>query len=89
MSVAPSNSRGFRQPKAQDHAGSYVNVVNGSSNADVPAPYISFSSAWVLDDSCVVERDLSKSAMGKVKDVNSISNLRTLLMDEGFSDVKL
>nr|GFC85010.1 RNA-directed DNA polymerase, eukaryota [Tanacetum cinerariifolium] len=41
------------------------------------------------DDSCVVKRDLSKYAMGKVKDVNSIPNLRTLLMDEGFSDVKL
>nr|GEX03940.1 RNA-directed DNA polymerase, eukaryota [Tanacetum cinerariifolium] len=37
----------------------------------------------------VVERDLSKYAMGKVKDVNSIPNLRSLLMDEGFSDVKL
>nr|GEV47970.1 RNA-directed DNA polymerase, eukaryota [Tanacetum cinerariifolium] len=30
-----------------------------------------------------------KYAMGKVKDVNSIPNLRTLLMDEGFFDVKL
>nr|GEV25113.1 RNA-directed DNA polymerase, eukaryota [Tanacetum cinerariifolium] len=30
-----------------------------------------------------------KYALGKVKDVNSIPNLRTLLMDEGFSDVKL
>nr|GEX25498.1 RNA-directed DNA polymerase, eukaryota [Tanacetum cinerariifolium] len=41
------------------------------------------------NDSCVVERDLSKYAMGKVKDVNSIPNLLTLLMDEGFFDVKL
>nr|GEW01818.1 RNA-directed DNA polymerase, eukaryota [Tanacetum cinerariifolium] len=30
-----------------------------------------------------------KYAMGKVKDVNYIPNLRTLLMDEGFFDVKL
>nr|GFA36525.1 RNA-directed DNA polymerase, eukaryota [Tanacetum cinerariifolium] len=50
---------------------------------------ISSTSALVLDDSCVVERDLSKYAMGKVKDVNSIPNLRNLLMDEGFFDVKL
>nr|GEV38034.1 RNA-directed DNA polymerase, eukaryota [Tanacetum cinerariifolium] len=89
MHAAPSNSMGFRQPKAQDYVGSYVNVVNGSSFVDVPGPYISSTSALVLDDSCVVERDLSKYAMGKVKDVNSIPNLRTLLMDEGFSDVKL
>nr|GEZ87934.1 RNA-directed DNA polymerase, eukaryota [Tanacetum cinerariifolium] len=86
--AAPSNSTSFRQPKAQDHAGSYVNVVNGSSTAAVPSPYISSASALVLDDSCVVERYLSKYAMGKVKDVNSILNLRTLLMDEGFFDVK-
>nr|GEX22375.1 RNA-directed DNA polymerase, eukaryota [Tanacetum cinerariifolium] len=87
--AAPSNLTGFRQPKAQDYAGSYVNVVNGSSTVAVPGPYISFTSALVLDDSCVVERDLSKYAVGKVKDVNSIPNLQTLLMDEGFSDVKL
>nr|GFA82072.1 hypothetical protein [Tanacetum cinerariifolium] len=91
MHAAPSNSTGFRQPKAQDHAGSYVNVVNGSSTVvvPVPGPYISSASALVLDDSCVVERDLSKYAMGKVKDVNSILNLRTLLIDESFSGVKL
>nr|GEV34272.1 RNA-directed DNA polymerase, eukaryota, nucleotide-binding alpha-beta plait domain protein [Tanacetum cinerariifolium] len=89
MHVAPSISTGFRQPKAQDHAGSYVNVVNGSSTAAVPGPFISSASALMLDDSCVVKRDLLKYAIGKVKDVNFIPNLRTLLMDEGFSDVKL
>ncbi|GJU31675.1 RNA-directed DNA polymerase, eukaryota, partial [Tanacetum coccineum] len=89
MSAAPSNTSGFRQPKAQGHAGSYVNVVNGYSTAAVSGPVISSASALVLDESCVVERDLSKHAMGKVKDVNSIPNLRTILMDEGFSDVKL
>nr|GEX43140.1 hypothetical protein [Tanacetum cinerariifolium] len=89
MPAAPSHSTGFRQPKAQDHVGSYVNVVNCSSTTAVPGPYISSASALVLDDSCVVERDLSKYAIGKVKDVNSILNLRTLLMDEGFFDVKL
>nr|GEU49965.1 hypothetical protein [Tanacetum cinerariifolium] len=89
MPATPSNSTGFRKPKAQDHAGSYVNVVNGSSTAAVHGPYISSASTLVLDDLCVVERDLSKYAMGKVKDVNSIPNIRTLLMDEGFFDVKL
>nr|GEV31949.1 RNA-directed DNA polymerase, eukaryota [Tanacetum cinerariifolium] len=89
MPAAPSNSMVFRQPKAQDHARSYVNVVNGSSTAAIPGPYISSTSSLVLDDSCVVERDLSKYALGKLKDVNSIPNLRTLLMDEGFSNVKL
>lgn len=43
----------------------------------------------MLNDSCVVECDLTKYAMGKVKDVNSIPNLRTLLTEEGFSVVNL
>nr|GEY01566.1 RNA-directed DNA polymerase, eukaryota [Tanacetum cinerariifolium] len=43
----------------------------------------------VLDDSCVAERDLSNHVMGNVKDVSSISNFRTLIMDEGFSVVNL
>nr|GEV86375.1 RNA-directed DNA polymerase, eukaryota [Tanacetum cinerariifolium] len=51
--------------------------------------YKDMHAAPMLDDLCVVERDLSKYAMGKVKDVNSIPKLWTLLMDEGFSDVKL
>ncbi|GKB53204.1 RNA-directed DNA polymerase, eukaryota [Tanacetum coccineum] len=45
--------------------------------------------ALVLDDSCVVERDLSRYVMGRAKQLNSISNLRTILTKEGFSEVKL
>ncbi|GJR58586.1 RNA-directed DNA polymerase, eukaryota [Tanacetum coccineum] len=74
---------------AQNHVGSYANVVNGYASVAATRPSISSASALVLDDSCVVDCDLSKHAMGKVKDVNSIPNLRALLMDEGFSDVKL
>ncbi|GJV40039.1 RNA-directed DNA polymerase, eukaryota [Tanacetum coccineum] len=36
-----------------------------------------------------VNWDFSKCAMGRVKDFNSISNLQTILADEGFEDVKL
>nr|GEV72766.1 RNA-directed DNA polymerase, eukaryota [Tanacetum cinerariifolium] len=43
----------------------------------------------VLDDSCVAERDLSNHVMGNVKDVSSISKLRTLIMEEGFLVVNL
>ncbi|GJT17571.1 RNA-directed DNA polymerase, eukaryota [Tanacetum coccineum] len=42
-----------------------------------------FLNALVLDDSCVVERDLSCHVMGRVKDINSIPNLRILLAKEG------
>nr|GEZ82787.1 RNA-directed DNA polymerase, eukaryota [Tanacetum cinerariifolium] len=55
----------------------------------IHGPFISSASVLVLDDSCVAERDLSNHVMGNVKDVSSISNLRTLIMEEGFSVVNL
>nr|GEZ56327.1 RNA-directed DNA polymerase, eukaryota, nucleotide-binding alpha-beta plait domain protein [Tanacetum cinerariifolium] len=79
----------FIKAKGQFQTGSYVNVVNGSSSVGVYGPSISSASVLVLDDSCVAEHDLSNHVMGNVKDVNSISNLRTLVMEEGFSVVNL
>ncbi|GKD02335.1 RNA-directed DNA polymerase, eukaryota, nucleotide-binding alpha-beta plait domain protein [Tanacetum coccineum] len=83
------NSAGYRQTKVHATAGSYATAVKGNSPPFVPVTSHSSTPALMLDDSCVIERDLSKHAMGRVKDINSIPNLRTLLMDEGFSDVKL
>nr|GFA50917.1 hypothetical protein [Tanacetum cinerariifolium] len=80
---------GVDQAKGQFQTGSYVNVVNGSFPVGVHGPFISSASVLVLDDSCVAERDLSNHVMGKVKDVSSISNLQTLIMEEGFSVVNL
>ncbi|GKD53039.1 RNA-directed DNA polymerase, eukaryota, nucleotide-binding alpha-beta plait domain protein [Tanacetum coccineum] len=83
------NSAGYRQTKMHATAGSYATAVKGNSQSFVPVTSHSSTPALMLDDSCVIERDLSKHAMGRVKDINSIPNLRTILMDEGFSDVKL
>ncbi|GJV74408.1 RNA-directed DNA polymerase, eukaryota [Tanacetum coccineum] len=47
------------------------------------------SSALVLDDSCVIECDLTCYATGKVKAIESIQNLRNILYNEGFPKVKL
>nr|GEW80401.1 RNA-directed DNA polymerase, eukaryota [Tanacetum cinerariifolium] len=79
----------FIKAKGQFQTGSYVNVVNGSFPVGVHGPSIFSASVLALDDSCVAERDLSNHIMGKVKDVSSISNLRTLIMEEGFSVVNL
>ncbi|GJY73817.1 RNA-directed DNA polymerase, eukaryota [Tanacetum coccineum] len=87
--AASSYPRGVDQTKGQVQSGSYVNVVNGPSLVVAHGPSISSASALVLDDSCVVERDLSNHVMGKVKDVSSISNLRTLITEEGFFVVNL
>nr|GEZ06889.1 hypothetical protein [Tanacetum cinerariifolium] len=87
--AASSYPRGVDQAKGQFQTGSYVNVVNGSFSVGVHGLSISSASVLVLDDSCVAERDLSNHVMGKVKDVSSISNLRTLIMEEGFYVVNL
>nr|GEU59808.1 RNA-directed DNA polymerase, eukaryota [Tanacetum cinerariifolium] len=53
------------------------------------SPLLSSAPALVLNNACIVERDLSKHIMGRVKDFNSIPNLWPLLSAEGFTDVKL
>nr|GEW05057.1 RNA-directed DNA polymerase, eukaryota [Tanacetum cinerariifolium] len=45
--------------------------------------------AIVLDDSCVEDKDLSGALMGKIKDINALSNLYSLLEIEGFDKVNL
>nr|GEZ75136.1 hypothetical protein [Tanacetum cinerariifolium] len=77
-----TNSGVAKQPKV--HIGSYANVASGAQG-----PLISPSSVLVLEDSCLVECDLSRHVMGKVKDLSSIPNLYTILTDEGFSGAKL
>nr|GEU77405.1 hypothetical protein [Tanacetum cinerariifolium] len=68
--------------------GSYVNAVNNSHS--VPqGPVLSSAPALVLDDECLIDCDLSKYLMGKVKEFSSIPNLYTIFRDEGFRDVKL
>ncbi|GJS32565.1 RNA-directed DNA polymerase, eukaryota [Tanacetum coccineum] len=78
-----------RQSKVQDSGGLFVNVVNGTANVAASGIVLSAATALVLDDSCIVDHDLSKHAMGKVKDAHSITNLQTILRDEGFSEVNV
>nr|GEY68408.1 RNA-directed DNA polymerase, eukaryota [Tanacetum cinerariifolium] len=52
------------------------------------SPIVS-SPAIVLDDSCIAKRDFSSSLMGKIKDINAMSNLYCILENEGFENVKL
>ncbi|GJX12486.1 RNA-directed DNA polymerase, eukaryota [Tanacetum coccineum] len=59
-----------------------------SSNTNPNSPIVS-SPAIVLDDSCIVERDFSSSLMGKINDINAMSNLYRILVNEGFKYVKL
>nr|GEX24744.1 hypothetical protein [Tanacetum cinerariifolium] len=63
--------------------------VNGQTPVGVYGPSISPGPAMVLDDSCAMERDWSNNYMGQAKDITSISNLKSLIKDEGFSIVNL
>ncbi|PWA92591.1 hypothetical protein CTI12_AA078410 [Artemisia annua] len=72
----------------QGNVNSYKEVLNGDKNKEGHGP-LSSSPALVLDDSCVVDRDLSCHVMGRVKDICSIPNLLILLAKEGFEHVKL
>ncbi|GJS91413.1 RNA-directed DNA polymerase, eukaryota, nucleotide-binding alpha-beta plait domain protein [Tanacetum coccineum] len=61
---------------AANGASSFASVLKGNPNN---FNHIASSPAMVLDDECVVERDLDNFVMGKVKDFSSINNLRVLL----------
>ncbi|GJX34685.1 putative reverse transcriptase domain-containing protein [Tanacetum coccineum] len=45
--------------------------------------------AMVLDDSCIINHDLENYVMGEVKLFSSINNLRVLLSNEGFTNVRI
>ncbi|GKA45824.1 RNA-directed DNA polymerase, eukaryota, partial [Tanacetum coccineum] len=77
----PRVSPNFRPSNATP---SYISVVKGVSN-----PPFSVSPALVLDDTCVVTRDLGTHVMGEIKQFSSINKLHILLSNEGFSNVKI
>ncbi|GJU31030.1 RNA-directed DNA polymerase, eukaryota [Tanacetum coccineum] len=86
--------RSYSRPSQSTHpykpvntgAPTFASALKGTANLP---PYISSSHALVLDDSCVVSRQLDNYVMGEVKQFSSINNLRVLLSNEGFPNVKL
>ncbi|GJV26924.1 nucleotide-binding alpha-beta plait domain-containing protein [Tanacetum coccineum] len=65
----------------------YMNVVKGQmqprSRDSQAIP------AVVLDDECLLSRDLSKSLLGRVKEFASLANLKMASSNEGFMDIKI
>ncbi|GKA17721.1 RNA-directed DNA polymerase, eukaryota, partial [Tanacetum coccineum] len=86
--------RSYSRPSQSTHpykpvntgAPTFASALKGTANLP---PYISPSPALVLDDSCVVSRELDNYVMGEVKQFSSINNLCVLLSNEGFPNVKL
>ncbi|GJS33116.1 RNA-directed DNA polymerase, eukaryota [Tanacetum coccineum] len=84
--VAPRPTvKSVSRPSANG-ASSFVSVLKGNPNT---INHISTSPAMVLDDECLVERDLDNFVLGEVKDFSSINNLLILLSNEGFQHVRL
>ncbi|GJU59165.1 RNA-directed DNA polymerase, eukaryota [Tanacetum coccineum] len=72
----PVKPLGPSQSNAHGTFGSFVSAARDFPPLIASVAHVSSSPALVLDDSCVVERDLSCHVMGRVKDINSIPNLR-------------
>ncbi|GJX79557.1 nucleotide-binding alpha-beta plait domain-containing protein [Tanacetum coccineum] len=69
-----------------DSGQSYSNVVKGNvlnDNKGNETPVL------VLDDNCLLSKDLSKCLLGRVKEFASLANLRMSLNNEGFMGVKI
>ncbi|GKE18300.1 hypothetical protein Tco_1425877, partial [Tanacetum coccineum] len=78
---------GFQQKKGV--ATSYTSAVNGENSQVRPRNSVSLAPALVLDEECIMERDFSNCAMGRVKAFDSIIKLQSILVDEGFVNVTL
>ncbi|GJR36512.1 RNA-directed DNA polymerase, eukaryota [Tanacetum coccineum] len=70
-----------RPPKT---APSYASAAKG-----ILTPPLSAPPAMVLDDSCSVYHDLENYVIGEIKQFASINNLRVLLANEGFSNMRI
>ncbi|GKE42527.1 nucleotide-binding alpha-beta plait domain-containing protein, partial [Tanacetum coccineum] len=85
-------SRGTFMNSRKDNGGlvgrkSFVNVV--TSNDKVGSGESSDGPVIVLDDECLISKDLSNTLMGRVKEFESLTNLKTALSNEGFVDIRI
>nr|GFA95952.1 RNA-directed DNA polymerase, eukaryota, nucleotide-binding alpha-beta plait domain protein [Tanacetum cinerariifolium] len=69
-------NQGLRQPH-----GSYAKVVNATSPMVNASPLLSSAPALVLDNACIVERDLSKHIMGREASNDFVSDERIVWVD--------
>ncbi|GJU71427.1 RNA-directed DNA polymerase, eukaryota, partial [Tanacetum coccineum] len=89
---------GFKEPNVRPTNGnketrnnSFASVLksNQPNNLSSSNMIHDSSPAIALDDDCLSTNDLSCVAIGKIKDINALSNLSVILNDEGFDDIKI
>nr|GEU55487.1 nucleotide-binding alpha-beta plait domain-containing protein [Tanacetum cinerariifolium] len=84
--VKRGNSRDtYNSNGVKGAANSYAHVVKGSQNSKKDSDS---SPLMVLDDSCLNEKDYSLYLMGKVKDFATLANLKVVVANEGFDNIK-
>ncbi|GJU36876.1 RNA-directed DNA polymerase, eukaryota, reverse transcriptase zinc-binding domain protein [Tanacetum coccineum] len=77
----------------KDHSGfngggnSYVHVVKGQTKSGIRESEV--PPALVLNDECLLSKDLFKSLLRRVKQFISLANLRKAVSNEGFVDIKI
>nr|GEX62741.1 RNA-directed DNA polymerase, eukaryota [Tanacetum cinerariifolium] len=72
--------------RAMGSGNSYINVLKSNN---VVGHLESHSPDIVLDDDCVISKELSYSLMGRVKKFALLTNLKTALLNEGFVDLSV
>nr|GEX77953.1 RNA-directed DNA polymerase, eukaryota, reverse transcriptase zinc-binding domain protein [Tanacetum cinerariifolium] len=70
----------------KDASNSYAHVVKGTQLSKEDTDN---NPSLVLDDPCLNQKDYSLCLMGKVKDIVSLSNLKVVLVNEGFMNIEI
>nr|GEX44447.1 nucleotide-binding alpha-beta plait domain-containing protein [Tanacetum cinerariifolium] len=78
--------RNYTYTDAKGHANSYLHDVKGFLKPNLRNDS---NPVLVLDGSCLNQQDYSYCLLGKVKEFSSLSNLKTVLVCEGFENVKI
>nr|GEZ22479.1 RNA-directed DNA polymerase, eukaryota, reverse transcriptase zinc-binding domain protein [Tanacetum cinerariifolium] len=78
--------RNYTYTDTKGHANSYLHAVKGFQKTNLGNES---NPVLVLDDSCLNQREYSYCLLGKVKEFSSLSNLKTVLVCEGFENVKI
>ncbi|GKB94948.1 RNA-directed DNA polymerase, eukaryota [Tanacetum coccineum] len=80
--IRPPGISGLHQSNVR--TGSYADIVNGAPIAkNKNSSFLVFDlPALILDETCANDGDLSRHVMGRVKALNSIPNLKTILTKE-------
>ncbi|GJS45305.1 nucleotide-binding alpha-beta plait domain-containing protein [Tanacetum coccineum] len=75
-----------KDKEVKGYSNSYANVLRGSQPMNME---MENNPALVLDNSCLNHQDYSNFLMGKVKDFASLSNLKVVLVKDGYDNIKL